>query len=470
MKNKRYWVIGAVVLAAVILAIVYFTGQGSAASSEFQTSPAVRGSLVASVGATGTVRANQSAELIWQTTGTVESVEVAIGQRVSSGDVLAALDRTSVSQNIVLAESELLSAQRALEDLRLSTQAQADAELALAQAQKAYDDAKKKVDAINFDRASETLIDNKKAELDLLDQRIAVTRRLYASVANLPTGDSRKAEVTAQLTSLELQRDKLVAEINWYTGRPTENEIAQRKANLEVAAAALTAAELRLERLVDGVDPVELAAAEARVAAAQATLNLARISAPFAGTITRVDPLPGDLVSAGLPAFRLDDLSRLLVDVSISEIDINDIKQDQGVTLTFDAILGKTYNGKIVEVGQIGAATSGGVNFTVTVELTDPDDLVKPGMTAAVSILTKELDDVLLVPNRAVRFVDGQRVVYVLQGGVPVAVNITLGATSDVVSQVLDGDLQEGDLVVLNPPTIFAPGGPGAGSGPGGGN
>lgn len=470
MKNTRFWVIGGVILVVVIAAIIFFVNQGNAASSEFQTTAAVRGDLLASIGATGTVRANQSAELVWQTTGKVESVNVVIGQQVSSGEMLATLDRTSVSQNIVLAESELLSAQRDLEDLRVSNQGRAEAELTLAQAEKALEDAQKKVDAIGFDRASETLIENKQAELDILNQRIAQTRQLYNSVASLPTGDSRKAEVTAQLTSLELQRDQLVAELNWYTGRPDDNEIAQRRANLEIARANLALAELRLSRLVDGVDPVDLAAAEARVAAAQATLNLARVSAPFSGTITRADPLPGDLVTAGAPAFRIDDLSRLLVDVSISEIDINDIREGQEVTLTFDAIFGKTYNGAIVQVGQVGSDSGGAVNFVVTVELTDADELVKPGMTAAVSITIRELEDVLLVPNRAVRFVDGQRVVYVLRNGELHALTITLGASSDTVSEVLTGELQEGDLIVLNPPTIFAPSGPGAGSGPGGGN
>jgi HlyD family secretion protein len=93
-------------------------------------------------------------------------------------------------------------------------------------------------------------------------------------------------------------------------------------------------------------------------------------------------------------------------------------------------------------------------------------------MTAAVNIVASELKDVLLVPNRAVRTVDGDRVVYVLRNGVPEPVKVTLGKTSDTNSQVLEGDLKEGDPIVLNPPTNFSfgprGGGPGGG-GPGGG-
>ena len=61
----------------------------------------------------------------------------------------------------------------------------------------------------------------------------------------------------------------------------------------------------------------------------------------------------------------------------------------------------------------------GVVSFTVTVELTDADELVKPGMTAAVNIVIEEQNDVVLIPNRAVRLVDTERVVYLLVNGMP---------------------------------------------------
>ena len=93
------------------------------------------------------------------------------------------------------------------------------------------------------------------------------------------------------------------------------------------------------------------------------------------------------------------------------------------------------------------------VNFTVTVEITDADELVKPGMTAAVNIVVKEVKNALLVPNRAVRLADNTRVVYVLKDGQPVMVKIRLGQSSDSMSVVVDGDLKEGDQVILNPPS-----------------
>jgi HlyD family secretion protein len=211
----------------------------------------------------------------------------------------------------------------------------------------------------------------------------------------------------------------------------------------------------------DGPNPEDLAAAQARVDAAQATLNLARLVAPFAGTITDAHPLAGDQVTAGTQGFRLDDLSALFVDVEVSEVDINSVSVDQPVTLTFDAILGKEYNGVVTQVSQAATPAGGVVNFTVTVQIADADAEVKPGMTAAVTITVQEIKDQVLIPNRAVRLVDGVRVVYVLRDGVPAKVQIRLGSSSDTMSVLVGGDIKVGDLIILNPPADFQGGGGG---------
>jgi len=132
------------------------------------------------------------------------------------------------------------------------------------------------------------------------------------------------------------------------------------------------------------------------------------------------------------------------------------VQVGQSVALTFDAISGKNYEGKVVQVAQAGEDVLGAVKFTVTVELTDADTSVKPGMTAAVNITVQQLNDVLLVPNRAVRLVDNQRVIYVLADGQAKQVKVNLGASSDTMSEVVSSDLKAGDLIILNPPsTLF---------------
>jgi HlyD family secretion protein len=254
--------------------------------------------------------------------------------------------------------------------------------------------------------------------------------------------------VTAQAQLLEAQRE-------WEQIKDGPNA-----ADIALLEAQLADAQREYERVEDGPDPEDVTVIEARIAAAQATLNLARIVAPFDGTITAVESKPGDQVTAGTLAFRLDDLSRQLVDVQVSEVDINRIRVGQPVTLIFDAILNKIYNGDVSEVSPVGNATQGTVDFNVAVELTDADSAVRPGMTSAVNIVVDQLEDVLMVPNRAVRALEGERVVYVLQNGFPQPVEIRLGASSEEMSQVLEGDLKIGDLIVLNPPTVFDQNGP----------
>ncbi|MGB7877110.1 MAG: efflux RND transporter periplasmic adaptor subunit, partial [Anaerolineales bacterium] len=231
-------------------------------------------------------------------------------------------------------------------------------------------------------------------------------------------------------------------------------------ADLDLKEAQYEDAKRAYERLADGPNQDDLAAAQARVEAAQATLNLAHLTAPFSGTVTEAFLLPGDQVSAGTTAFRVDDLSSLIVDVELSEVDINSVTDGQTVTLSFDAILGQEYQGQVIKVSQAGTVVNGVVNFTVTVELTDADELVKPGMTAAVNIVVREIKDAMLVPNRAVRLVDGDRVVYISgENGMPEKVEIRLGASADTMSVVVGGNLKEGDEVILNPPVEFQGGG-----------
>jgi len=247
--------------------------------------------------------------------------------------------------------------------------------------------------------------------------------------------------------------------LNWYLGYPSETEQALLDAEVALAEARLEDAKREWERVKDGPDADEIAAAQARVDAARATLEMAHVRAPFSGTITAVHVMPGDRVSAGSPAFGLADLSRLLVDVELSEVDVNRVRMGQPVELTFDAVPDKVYQGEVVEIGLVGMAAQGVVNFPVTVQILDADGLVRPGMTAAVNIVAEEVEDALQIPNRAVRLRDGRRVVYVLRQGELTPVTVELGVSSETNSQVLEGDLEVGDLVVLNPPMEFEQGG-----------
>jgi HlyD family secretion protein len=466
MNKKVIYIIAGVAVMVVGVGgfLWYRSNQQAKSAGQFETAALQRGNLTSIVGATGTVRAEQTAQLNWQTTGTVDSVLVQEGDSVKIGEKLASLSPTSLSQAIVLAQADLVTAERNLENVKDSSSAKAQAQLALANAEKALKDAKDKRDTMNWGRGTKENIDYAEAQLALAEKAVENAQTIYNNLTDLARADPKRAQATTALYNAKQARDRAKATLNWYKGTPTTNDIAQADAKLSVAQAQFDDATREWNRLKDGPDPKDIAAAQARVDAIRATLNLANITAPFSGTITRADPKPGDQVMPATSAFRLDDLSHMLVDVQVSEVDINSVLPGQNVILTYDANPGQEYKGVVTKVGQVGNPTQGAVNFVVTVELTDPDQSVKPGMTAAVTINVKELQDVLLVPNQAVRFQDAKRVVYVLKNGVLTPVDIQLGATSDTYSELISTDLKAGDEIVLNPPAFtFGPGGGGGG-------
>jgi HlyD family secretion protein len=462
----RRAVIILIVLAVLIAAGWFALGrwraqQRAAALSDLQTVTLERGDLVATIGATGVVRANQTGLLAWQTTGTIDEVFVEVGQAVSTDEVLADLQESSLPQNILAAAVELVSAQNDLEDLLEppTTLELTQAEQGIAAAQDALRAAERRL--ANLRSASpDADIDQAKANLVLAENKLEKAREEFEPYADRPENNLIRATLLSQLAQAQKEYDAAANRLNGLLGMTNPIDLAVAEADFEVAEAQLEEAREHYESLREGPEEDDIAAAQARVAAAQATVDLARLVAPFPGTITEVHNKSGDQVAPGTVAFRLDNLDRMLVDVQVSEVDINRIRPGQEVTLTFDAILGKEYHGVVREVAPVGSAQEGVVDFTITVELADADQDVRPGMTAAVNILVDRLEDVLLVPNRAVRVREGQRVVYILRDGVPTPVQVSLGASSETASQMLEGELEPGDRIVLNPPTEFEQGGP----------
>ena len=450
---RRRWValvvIGIVVLVAALIFNSVRAGQQEILAS-LQTATVERGSLTATIGATGSVRAVQSAILTWGTSGTVEEVNASVGDQVAAEEVLASLELSSMPQNVILAQVDLQEAQDAL-DLDLAEKAKA-----LAEAQNALEDAERELYSLTHP-GKQVDIDQAFANMVLAEDKLEQAREDYEPYANKPENNLVRANYLLRLTEAQKEYDSAVRIYNAFTGTANATDIAVAEGQVALAQSQLEIAQQNYDNAVAGLPN----SAEVRVAAAEAALNLSVIEAPFSGVITDAFPRPGDQVNAGGVAFQLDDLSQLLVDVQVSEVDINRVEIGQSAVITFDAAPEREYQGEVTGVALSGTIDSGVVNFRVTVELTEPDEFVHPAMTAAVNIVVTELQDVLLVPNRAVRVQDGQRVVYVMRDGILTPVEITLGASSETFSELTGGELQEGDTIVLNPPSLtFDPSNP----------
>ena len=440
-----------VVLGGAAYAAYYYYDQQQDKEliSSLQTTVAGRGNLTASVGATGIVRPNQTATLTWQISGTVQQVQVVSDAQVSEGQVLAILQQASLPQSIILARAELVEAQKTLDNLLDSDSPRTSAWRNVTQAERAVIQASRALDVFDEQKYKDDLDDARQEVVDR-EEDLEQAKEDFEPYQDWDPDNDTYKDYKQALDDAQNEYDEALRRVD-----ELELDQEQAQANLESAQAALADAQREFERVKSGPNSEDVVALEARVAAAQAALDLAQLTAPFAGRITSVDVMAGDRVAPGSPAFRLDDLSSLLVDVFVSEVDINRVQTGQAVNMTFDAILNQTYNGIVKEVSPVGVSLQGVIEFLVTVELSDADKNVKPGMTAAVNIVVDQLENVLLVPNRAVRVVDGQRVVYILDGDELVAVKIKLGASSDNESEVVESNLQSGDLIVLNPPQVW---------------
>jgi HlyD family secretion protein len=456
MRKKVFIVVGVVVGLAVIGYFAYpsisrLLGKGNNQVA-YQTATAQLGTISNTVGASGNVRTNQTATISWQTSGKVANVYVEKGQTITEGATLADLSPTSLPQNIIQAQSDLLTAQQNLQDVLDNSTTRASAHVALVQAEQNLQDAQKAVQSKQYQRASQTTIDVAQANLIQAENSLRKAEDIYNANKNRSTSDVQYAAALSSLAKAQQTYYNAYYNVLYVQGMPSELDIEQVNANLEQAQAAYLSAKEEWDRVKDGPDPADVAKAQAAVDSAQATLDEAKLTAPFSGTITAVDIKSGDQIDTGTEAFQIDDMSHLLVDVQVSEIDIVNVKVNQTAEITFDALPNKTYQGVVTDVATTGSSSSGAVNYDVTLEITNPDSDILPGMTAGVNILTLQLNNVLVIPTRAIQTRGTQSYVDVLQNGSAVPVQVTLGASSDTETQITNG-LNAGDVVILNTST-----------------
>lgn len=456
IKEKPLRWVGLILLVLVTAFFIFNSlRSGSDAEDEFQIVEVTRGDLVAIVGATGIIKANQTAELTWETTGRVANVYVDAGDQVEQGEILADLADNTLPQSVILALADLVAAEKELDDLLDSDTESAEAYRDVLEAEREKDNSEDDRDQWNYNNADWDRIYTARADYLKAEDELLASREIFRVVENLPDDNPERIIAEEKLEEAQFTRDKALRNLNYILGKSYSQQVAEDFADFDIASAQLEDARREWERVKDGPNAADIKAAEARVAAAEATVSLGWLEAPFLGTLTRAYPQVGDEVSAGTEGFRIDDLSELLVTVDVSEVDINRVKTGQRAELTFDAITGETYLGEVTEVSSVGVDIGGGVDFEVKLKVNDPDENVRPGMTAAVNIVVNEINDILIIPNRAIRLMEGQRVVYTLSDGKLNQVDIEIGASSDIQSEILSGDIKVGDVVVLNPPFML---------------
>ena len=463
-----------------------------------------RETVLTSVNAVGRIEPVHEAEVNFEIGGVVEEILAQEGQSVETGDVLARLRPDELLLSVEASEADLSRAEAQLQQLldpaTAEDLASARAELKSAQLQleKLYEPA----DAADVDAARlavesaqatlEEVLDGKdenevtvaaaslrKAEVALKEAQWAYDRVAYVGeVGALPQASQLEQATidyeTAKANYLLAVKDPNNAEVASAQVRVAEAQSTLSKllegpdtADVAVAQARVAQAEAALARLETGARESELAVARASVSAAkvglkQATLNRDRadLRSPMAGSISEVNVKVGEsaLARAGdtltAAAFVVADLSTYFIKVEIDELDIGRVALDQKTAISIDAIPDVDFEGHVSEMAPAPlASTSGIVAYEVTITLDTYDARLLPGMTADATVETERLEDILVIPNRAVSIdrESGVPVTYVEkldEQGQPVRTEIELGLRNDEVSEVVSG-LEEGDRVVI---------------------
>jgi HlyD family secretion protein len=153
------------------------------------------------------------------------------------------------------------------------------------------------------------------------------------------------------------------------------------------------------------------------------------------------------------PAICLIDISEIKMDGEIDETDIAKVKLGQEADIILDALPDKDVRGKITFISHAGTVQAGVVSYKTTITLENPDEELRDGMSATADIIVESHEDVLLIPNRAIRGSPGNYWVEVVTGEQTEKREIKIGL-SDGMTEVLSG-LTEGEQVVLPPASQF---------------
>ncbi|MDO9545523.1 MAG: efflux RND transporter periplasmic adaptor subunit [Pelolinea sp.] len=447
-KKRLVW-IGSGVLLTLIAALVIFLPQGNTPAEDMQYVQVIRGSITESIGEVGYVEAQPSAVIMWQSGGIVGKYDLKIGDQVKKGDVLMELELSSWSNESLQAQSDLLDAQVVYENLVTSDSDFQTALQTLATAEWSLRDKQEDRDAWNYGGSSFERIYAVRANYLTAVQQMWVLEEEYEALRKtLEEDDPMLIEAKEALQATDLERDSYLRALNQILGHSYDLDVETDFNEYDQAKAAVDEARAGYNRILDNSQ--EIAAAKANVQAFQNTVDMAKVIAPFDGTITEISTMPGELIESGVQSVQLDDLDNLVVNVDVSEIDISKVENGQHVVVTFDALPYKKYTGVVTAISAAGADTSGTVEFKVTVTIEDADASVKPGFTALVSIITSQAEDVLLIPNQALRTINNNNsVLLVGEDDNPMPVRVEVGARSEVFTEIISGEIAEGDQLIV---------------------
>lgn len=499
--SKKILLAAAVVLlalAAVLMLRLRGAGRSASAAAEYRTEAAEARTIVQSITGSGTLQPANSYTVTAQVTGDILSADFEEGDIVEKDAVLYEIDSSDAMNNIEKSSLTLAQAQRSYDSTADTRYARAEFDGTVYTIGVAVGDKVTKgqevavlrdstvmelvvpfpsADAAYFAAGQEAtvLLDGTFEQLrgtvtsvsgsDVLDSGNVLTRSVTIAVAN-PGSLQEGQAASAQIGGVDSTQGAAFA--------------CQRQASV-TAPAAGTVTQICVSEgspvtdgtvlLVLGGDELEesvqtssesLRSAELAMESSQDTLDDYTIRAPIRGTIVEKLYKQGEATEKGESVCTIYDMSYLEMTIDVDELDIRSVAVGQPVTITADADTDTVYNGVITRVSVAGKTTGGVTSYPVTVRIDETGDLL-PGMNANAEIVVEQVQDALAVPCDAV-----QRggLVLVTKDSPSAAnavedaaapdgyayVEVTTGASDDEYIQIVDG-LQEGDTIAYVPQT-----------------
>lgn len=433
---QRKTMIWTLLAVAFLGGIVYFSFLRKS-KVEYITEEVKRGNLKETVSATGTLKANDTISLDFETTGRVESVAVKVGQKVGKGDIIGTLNDAGLQLAVDQAKANL---EKARADAGANYDAIHSAEVEVENAKKYLDDTK----SLN------------KRNINAAKQKVSDARNYYEDAQEYY--DKVKDENGAD--SLEAKLAKLTldtAEANWKQAQDAL-EVADQTADLaetsaqnklETAEAALKAAE---SDYVKAGKDANVAVYETAYEIALNNLEKAALRAPANGIIKEVNFKAGEVIGAAAPnAFAKMISYDFILEAKVPESDIVKVKVGQNAEVAFDAFeADEKFKATVVSIDPSATVIQDVVDYIVKLSMDEDDLRFKDGMSADVDILLSEKDNVLMIPERAVREVNGRKIVKILEKEKPVEREVETGMRGDGGMVEVMAGLQEGELVITS--------------------
>jgi RND family efflux transporter MFP subunit len=456
MRKKRliaYLIGGSVIVIIFIIAISVFNKAKRHSSSDLTISQVSRRDISATISATGSIKPMVGAEVKvgCRISGKVEHLYANIGDRVENGQVIAEIEKQDLEAQVEEKRAGLTAAQAKL----LAIEERQPKEIAIKRTELATAEAK--LSALQHQGPKEIAI----AQANVSSTRSSLWPTLYGD-ASTGYNDNRTSEQMQDNSSVGVKLSlPLFSRSSYSNITKAKNEVDLSKTKYEDDSTNL---EIAIEQTRTSLELTEteytndLKIAQAVVKQAKASLDFALvqlsyavISAPISGIIASITTQEGENVAAGLsaPTFvTIINLDRLQVDAFVNETDIGKVKVGQDVTFTVDAYSDKEFPGKVIAIYPKAVIQQNVVYYDVVIAINETKGLLRPDMTASVTINAEKRENILTVSNKAIQREEGKRYVYLLENKKAVKKEVVTGWRDNYYTEIVEG-LKEGENVVI---------------------